>query len=272
MHTRTLATLVVASMLFLAGCSFGGTGSPTPTAADTSSADATPTATDTPSGQSFTYPDGYAESGVVDATAADATHRSTLTTTAGFTVTYDAVVTTPNATTYVVYDQQVETESREVLRRTNVTSGDITGIVARYYSDDTVYFKSQQPGANEPSYGNQSQQYNIDEFTGIEFVNPALTDVSFGSSEIQSRDGSQVVVYSDATLEAAEGLFGSNIDAASVTDFEATLVVDSDGVVRELRYSATIERSGGDRQVEVTVTIDEIGATTVDEPSWLSQA
>lgn len=275
MRNHTVATLLVASMLLLAGCSFGGTGSPTTTADSTGDPDdatASPTATDTPAGQSFTYPDGYDESGVVNATAADASHRAALTASTGFAVDYDATVTTPNAATVVRYDQRVETGSEEVFRRTNVSSGNVSGLVARYYADDTVYIKSRQPGSNETTYGNQSQSYSVDSFTGIEFVRPALEDVSYGSSEVTTRDGTEVVVYSDATLEAADGLFGSNIDAANVSEFTATLVVDADGVVRELQYSATVTRSGSDRTVEIRVGVGGIGTTTVDEPSWLSQA
>jgi hypothetical protein len=274
MRKRTVVTLVVASMLLLAGCSSGGNGSPTATGTSVDGTDGVDGAdgTDTPAGQSFTYPDGYETGGVANASAAESGHRTALTATGGFAVDYDAVVTTPNATTTVQYDQRVETGSEEVVRRTNVTSGDLTGLVVRYYADDTVYFKSQQPGSNETTYGNQSQQYSIAGFTGIEFVRPALTDVTFGSSEVPSRDGSRVVVYSDATLDAADGLFGSNVDRANVTDFSATLVVDGDGVVRELSYAATVSQSGEDRQVEVTVTVGGIDSTTVDEPAWLSQA
>lgn len=279
MRKQTVATLVVASMLLLAGCSFGGTGSPTATDAsgDTTDQPDGSTVTDdssggTPAGQSATYPDGYTESGVANATKASSSHRSALAASGGFAVDYDATVTTPNATTNVQYDQRVETESREVFRRTNVSSGDVTGLVVRYYADDTVYFKSRQPGSEETTYGNQSQSYSLGSFTGVEFVRPALEDVTYGSSEVTTRDGTDVVVYSDATLESADGLFGNSIEMANVSDFSATLVVDKSGVVRELRYSATIDRSGADRTVEVRVGVSGIDATTVDEPAWLSQA
>lgn len=273
MRKRIVVTLLVASLVLLAGCS-GGTSSPTPTETPGTTGD-TPTATDgstdTPAGQTGTYPAGYEEAGVANATTAASTHREALTATDGFAVDYDATVTTPNATTTVTYDQRVETGSREVVRRTNVTSGDVSGQVVRYYVDDTVYFRSQQPGA-ETTYGNQSQRYAVSGFTGIEFVSPALTDVSFGSSEVTTRDGTEVVVYSDATLDATDGLFGEDVDRANVSDFAATLVVGTDGIVRELSYAATVERRDGDRTVEVTVAVSGIGSTTVDEPSWLSQA
>lgn len=281
MRKHTVATLVVASMLLLAGCSFGGTGSPTATDApgdatndpgSNDSGDSSSGTSDSSAGQSFSYPDGYTEGGVANATTASSSHRSTLAASGGFTLDYDATVTTTNGTTNVQYDQRVETESREVFRRTNVSSGDVTGLVVRYYADDTVYFKSRQPGADETTYGNQSQSYSLSSFTGVEFVRPALTDVTYGSSEVTTRDGTDVVVYSDATLQSADGLFGSSIEMSNVSDFSATLVVDAEGVVRELRYSATVSRGGSDRTVEVRVGVSDIDATTVDEPSWLSQA
>jgi hypothetical protein len=277
MRKRTVVTLVVASMLLLAGCSIGGDGSPAATATSSGGGDGGggtggTGGTDTPAGQSFSYPAGFDEGGVVNVSAVENGHRSALTATGGFTVDYDATVTTPNATTTVQYDQRVETESREVLRRTNVTSGSLTGLVVRYYADETVYVKSQQPGSEETTYGNQSQSYTLAEFTGVEFVRPAFTDVTFESSEVTTRDGDRVVVYRDATLEAATGLFGSNVNRSDVSDFSATLVVAETGVVRELTYAATVSRGGGDRQVEVTVTVGGIDATTIDEPPWVSRA
>ncbi|WP_255195923.1 DUF7537 family lipoprotein [Halorarius litoreus] len=278
MRTQTLATLAVAAMLVLAGCSFAGGGQSTPTdgsgaVTDTPADDGSgPSGTESPAGQSFSYPAGYDEGGVVNATEAAASHRAALLATGGFTVDYDADVTTPNTTTYVRYDQRVETGSEEVVRQTNVTSGDLQGLVVRYYADDTVYVKSQQPGSENTTYANSSQSYSLASFTGVEFVVPALSDVSFASSERTTRDGTPVVVYSDATLDRAGSVFGNGVQANNVSDFSATLVVGEDGIVRELTYSATVTTGGVDRQVDVTVRVSGVDETTVDQPDWLDQA
>ena len=277
MRRQTVATLAVAAMLLFAGCSFLGGSNATPDAGPATTdtpvdGDGSSTATDSPAGQSFSYPAGYDESGVVNATDAAASHRQALVATDGFAVDYDADVTTPNTTTQVRYDQRVETSSEEVIRQTNVTSGDLQGLVVRYYADDTVYVKSRQPGANGTTYANQSRQYALTSFTGIEFVVPAMEDVSYASSERTTRDGTQVVVYSDASLDRAQGLFGEGVAAENVSDFSATLVVGGDGIVRELTYSATVTSGGVDRQVDVTVTVSGVGETTVDQPDWLAQA
>ncbi|WP_255149597.1 DUF7537 family lipoprotein [Halorarius halobius] len=263
MRSRTLAALAVASMLLLAGCSFGGTGSPTPT---------TDSPTPSPSAPSFSYPAGFQSGGVANVTAAAAGHREALTTASGFTVVYDATVTTPNATSYVTYDQEVETSSREVIRRTNVTSEQVSGTVVRYYEDGRVYVKSNQPGTNETVYGNQSQRYELSSFTGVDFIGPGLRGASYGSSEVERRNGELVAVYSDATLESTEGLFGRGISMENVTSFSATLVVDEEGRIHEFQYSATVQQGDAERSVEVTIVSEGVGDTTVDAPTWVSKA
>lgn len=261
MRSRTLAALAVASMLVLAGCSFGGGGSPTATGASGQA--------DGGASSSFTYPAGLTSSGVANATAATDAHTALLVGTSGFVVEYDATVTTPNTTSYVTYDQRVDTGSREIVRRTNVTTGNLTGLVVRYYRNGTVYVRSDQPGSSGTAYSNQSRQYELDAFTGAEFLEPGLSGVTYGSSEVTNRDGTTVVVYGDATLDAAEGLFGREITTANVTDFSATLVVDEDGRIHEFSYSATVH---GDRSVDVAITTVDVGDTTVEAPGWISRA
>lgn len=269
MHGRALAALVMASLLMLTGCSFDGGVSPT--AAD-GRGTATAMETGTHSGQAPVYPSGFDENGVVNASAVEASHRSALLATSGFSVTYHATVATPNATTRVRYDQQTEVDSGELLRRTNVTSGDLTGEVVRYYANDTVYVKTREPGATEPGYDTRNKSYALGAATGLEFIRPALADVEYGASERTARDGVEVVVYDDATLGAADGLFGPNVSADDVSAFSARLVVGTDGVVRAITYEATVRRGGRARTVSVAIRVDTVGETTVDRPAWVDRA
>lgn len=269
MRRRASIAVALAAMLLLAGCSLGGLGGSPATDDESPTATGTPTPSATPA---FSAPAGYDEGGVTNISAAIDAHRNTLLASSGFSVSYDAVVNSSEQTTTVRYDQRVETGTEEALRETNVSSGDVAGSVARYYANDTVYVQSRQPGATETSYNNRSKSYSPSSFAGTQLVRPALTDVSYGSSEVVTDGGSRAVVYSDATLDAADSLLGKNVDIENVTAFSATLTVGENGIVRKLTYTATVQSGGDERTVEVTVRTYDVGSTTVDRPDWVSQA
>lgn len=264
MDVRVPAAVALAALLLLAGCSLGGLGGP---GADESPGEST----DSPAAGSFTYPAGFDAGGVTNHTEATEGHREQLLAASGFTVTYDATVTEPGNTTTVAYTQQVETGSEEVHWRMNVSSGDRAGSRAQYYADDTVYSRTRTVGSDSPSYGNRTHEYALETFTGLDFVRPALVDVSYGSSETTTHGGVPAVVYSDASVESTTGLFGQGVDPANVSEFSSTLVVGDEGVVRQLRYAATVTTDGTDRTVEVTVTVSDVGSTTVSRPAWVSE-
>lgn len=225
-------------------------------------ADGTPTASP--------YAAGYAASGVTNATAAVDAHESALLSTSGFAVTYSAKIETGDGTTTVDYDQRVETSSREVLTRTNISGGGTTGTLAQYYHNGTIYQRSESAAAGGVQYSNRSGQYELRSFTGTRLVQPLVANVSYGSSEVVTHEGERAVRYTDATLQNGTQLLGRNVDPANVSSFQATLVVDSQGVVRHVEYSATIDASDR-RTVDVTVDVAS-GDVTVDRPSWVAKA
>lgn len=262
MDARVPTVVALVGLLLLAGCSLGGPG------AEESPGDST----ETPAAANFTYPDGFDSNGVTNQSVATRGHREQLLASSGFTVTYDATVTATQNTTNVSYTQEVETGSEEVHWRMNVSSGDQSGSRSQYYANDTVYSRARTVDGDAPSYSNRSKQYELGTFTGRDFVRPGLADVSYGSSEVTTHGGVPAVVYSDASVESTAGLFGEKTDPANVSEFSSTLVVGDEGIVRKLQYSATVTNDGTDRTVEVTVTVGEVGSTTVSRPEWVSQA
>lgn len=221
-------------------------------------------------GQTSPYATGYGESGVTNATAAVAAHESALLDRPGFTVTYNATVETQDGTTTVDYAQRVETSSREILTRTDLSGGGVSGDLVQYYHNGTVYQRSNSSLSGGVEYSNESGDYNLSSFTGTRLVEPVLTDVTYGSSEVITYEGDRAVRYSDATLENSTNLLGRGVDPANVTAFDASIVVDPSGVVRHVEYSATA--SGQDeRTVDVTVSM-ESGDVSVDRPSWVAKA
>lgn len=266
MSRRAVAATALALLVLTAGCSFLGGGSTTPGA----NATATPTATATPA--AFTYPEGYAASGVTDGEAAADTHREAVLSLDSFTVTYDATISTPNETIDVDYDQTSDLADERALLRFNLSSGErFYGGSSQYYTADTVYVRS-TPSPNRTTYSNASRSFNASMLTASEFVDPLLTDVRYGEATVVRRDGESMARYEATGLERADRVFGKDVTAENVSAFSATLFVDADGVVRRVEYSATVTRGESTREIEATVVVTALDDTSVDRPAWVDRA
>lgn len=263
MDRRLLATAAVALLAATGGCSLLGNGTTTPGAGDG------PTAT--PTAAPFTYPEGFAASGVTDAEAAVATHEDAITALDSFTVTYHATIETVNETIRVDYDQPSDLADQEALIRFNVTSDEqFYGSTTQYHTGDTVYVRSR--GENQTIHRNESRQFNGSTLTARQFVRPLLTEVAYGEATIVQRDGEPMARYRATGLENASAVFGQGVATENVTAFSATLFVDGDGVVRRIEYSATIDRGDSTRTVDATVAVTAVGETTVERPDWVDKA
>lgn len=58
----------------------------------------------------------------------------------------------------------------------------------------------------------------------------------------------------------------------TVANSSSTLYVDADGAVRRMTAAYTLEADSGTSRTELTITLTDVGATTVTEPSWLDDA
>lgn len=260
---RTVTVALVAALVVLSGCSGllpnGGTADGGPGSGNGGGS---------PTGSA--YAAGYAESGVTNATRAVESHRSALLNTSGFAVTYGATVNTADGSTTVDYVQRVETGSKEVLTRTNISGGGAVGNLSQYFANGTLYQRSSSPATGGVRYGNRSASYNLSSYTGTRLVRPVVSDVTYGASEVVTYQGDRAVRYTNATLENATSLLGRDVNPENVTSFDATLVVDASGIVRHVEYTATVE-ANGTRTIDVTVDVRP-GGVTVDRPSWVAKA
>lgn len=268
MDRRHVAVLSLALLLVVSGCSGLLSGDATPADGGEATSTATP-APATPTPVPFTYPDGYSETGVTDSEAAAGAHTDGILSHDSFTVSYRAAVQTPNRSVQVDFTQQVNTVERRAHLVSAVTGG--TNI-AQYYANDTVYVRSESPSTNQTSYTSRQQTLNLEEFTGTQFVAPAVANASYGEAAVVERDGETLVRYEARELTNATGLLGSDTSTENVTSFSATLLVDEDGVVRRVEYRATVDRPGGERTLEVVVEVSELDSTTVQRPDWVNRA
>lgn len=265
------ATVLLVAMVALAGCSLpsGELGSvgDDPTEAD---AEDGPEPTATPA---FEYPAGYSEAGVEDVEAALDGHAGALSNSSGFRLAYSAAVESGDRSSVLTYDERVEPPAEEALVRVNVTSGRVSGFYEQYYDADTLYVKSKRPGADNVSYSNRSQAYDVRQFVGTEgFIRPVLENVTFGSSRVVTRGGDRVVEYDDGRLREAGRLPTGDIRSGNVTEFSASMVVHPDGSIRAVQYEATVDEGDSQRHLSISIRVRDVGSTTVDTPGWTDRA
>lgn len=141
-------------------------------------------------------------------------------------------------------------------------------------ADDRPYVRSQfgdtityERGENE-SVPNASR-----------FVTPPVSDLSssfdFTANGTTEVDGTTTYVY-EANLstlnESAVGPVGESLAEAEATNATVTVYVRSDGLVKRLDYEFVVEGFGSPARLSLTLTYEDVGSTTVDEPSWLEEA
>lgn len=260
MKHRSIASLTVALLLVLSGCAGLFSDGATPSGPDDGNGTASP------AGQGFTYPAGYSATGITDSQAAVRSHTKNLLSYGSFTAKYRATIETPNQTVRVNVTQAVDTTERRALWTTTIGPRQRV----EYYANGTVYIRV-DTGRNT-SYSSRLKELNLERVTARQFIRPVIANVTYGGATMVKRDGERMARYKSTKLTATTGLFGNNITMADVSDFSATLLVSSNGVVRHAEYGATIQRQSGPRTLSVVIDVSALNTTTVVRPNWVDEA
>jgi hypothetical protein len=85
-------------------------------------------------------------------------------------------------------------------------------------------------------------------------------------------DGVAVSVYEVTELEqpVAPAQIGA-VDASAVTDVEARLAIDDDGLIRRISYRLETADEGATRTVALSITLRDVGGTSVERPGWVDE-
>jgi hypothetical protein len=81
--------------------------------------------------------------------------------------------------------------------------------------------------------------------------------------------GTGVTRYNVTSVANATALVGGS---GSVNEASGSMLVDEEGVVRQISLSLRYEQQGSTTVQDVTVTLGDIGSTSVSEPGWVSEA
>jgi hypothetical protein len=275
MDRRVALTVVVALCLSLAGCSAlpvwddGGNTTPeagpdTPTATPTPG-DSVPEAN--PDGESgdgpseADYPPGYNASGVSDPGTATAAHVDALISYPSYLFTYQSRLETAEGNSSFAYTTAADNEG-EVAYIVRDTS---QGPQAAYYEDDRVYVRDET--GEETQYNSTDREYNMEEFSGVQFVGPLLGAVEYNDAEVIETESGTFFRYTSAEVTNPEEILGTQVDEERIDRFDVSIVVDSEGAIREAVF--VVE---ADNDVTARMSVGEVGSTNVERPEWFDEA
>ena len=261
MTRRTLLLVAVVLSLSLAGCSalpMWDDGSP---GADQ---DGVPTADpggEGGDGPDVEYPDGYGPNGVEEPDSALSAHLGTLAEVDGYSFTYDALISEGDSETavgLVYHADNVDEVGYQIQNRPDAA-------VVTYFEDGAAYTRIEQDG--EVRYNATETDYKMSRFTGYQFVGPLLAQVEYGDAEVVETEEGTFYQYVSEEVHNPDGILRSDVDEDRIERFDVAIVVDEDGVVRHANF--VVE---ADRNVTVTMNVDEIGETDVSRPDWYDEA
>lgn len=220
-----------------------------------------------PSESGFTYPPGYNETGVTDGARAVRAHNQSILSYESFTIAYRATVESSNESTRINITRKVNTSARRVLLYSTVGPRKTT----EFHTNRTVYIRKSSSESG-PSYFSREALLDLWRYAGTDFVRPVITNVNYNEATRVTRNGIPVARFEDRRLSNASGLFGLQFSRANVSNFSATLVVGSDGVVRHATYEATLDKSSKSKHLTVVIDVSAINSTTVSRPEWVEKA
>lgn len=192
------------------------------------------------------------------------------------------------AGTYTV-EEQVEIQSAERSRRyatrveVDLENGEAysvreTAVVGnrttyRYTNDNTTYRKQVVGNDEETASYATSESADVAPVNATPRVAPGLIDgLEWRQAGTEARDGVNVTRYEATGVANLTAVVGPNATAESVTDVNATMFVDADGIVRQYELTYTVEGDGRTMTVTYSFSTTAVGLTMVEEPDWIDEA
>lgn len=248
---RHFAVLGVVFLVVLAGCSG------LPMGDDGADAPLNDTEGDAPTDE-LTYPAGYDESGVANASEVLATHDAAIAdrpTQAQTTIR----LTIPGENDGEEDVQQLSMETQTDGTGTEYARIELTESVAETYrSGDGVVYTRIDDGENV--------QYTADDVETPDALSPSTFGEALAVADLSldnvSEDEPRRLTYSGSGVLDEETSFGD------VEDVETEVVVDEDGAIHSFSVSYTVP-DGADVEASFEFEYDDV---TVEEPDWLDEA
>ncbi|WP_336133333.1 DUF7537 family lipoprotein [Natronomonas amylolytica] len=260
MVSRATVTVLLAVFVLLSGCSglVGGDGNGTPTEELPEDPEA------------FDYAAGFGADGVTDGETALETYNDAVQTQGNYTGEYGYVVTTNDGETDVDVEYRVDFEAERADQQAVIESPDVNATVDTYYEGDTRYTRAEYEG-EQGNVGVENESFPPEQLTASEAIAPLLLNATEYDATVERRGGEPVVVYETTDIGDAAGIVGvENPD--SVSNFEATFVVDSEGLIHSATLQLDFVVDGNERSTTMEFELTDVGETTVERPGWADEA
>ncbi|NEU55366.1 hypothetical protein [Halorussus sp. MSC15.2] len=248
MRRRVLQLLVLSCLVALAGCSgaLPGDGAGEQTLGDVS------------------YPAGVSDDGT-NVTALANAHESALEN-SSLTLSIDSTVNSSAGNRSVVLDAAVGSARDNVL-----VNGSASGRqMSVYLTPEKRYTRIATGDNSEAAYQvtNRSQEAMrlVPSYSGSGYLDQFAGMANFTPTGVRTVNGTTLLVLQ------ADGSNATATDRANVSEFDATILVDERGVVHSVTVEATSSRNGQEFRTTYSMTISDVGETTVAEPAWLDEA
>ena len=283
----TLTSLVILSVV-LAGCS-GLFSSPDETterkATDAIRTETTPTTaiqtetTSTTTSQPETdernsYPPGYSASGIADPERAISRHTSALRAYESITVRMTTAGSfNPYGTPRSIITHIDIAEKRAYWQVHGTTPVGVRYTQAIHYTKNSAYIRANNTDTGVV-YAMNPYSFTPSDFVVFEkSLRRVLANANFGAAERITRNGETLFRYEATEATDLSVFLPPAVLRSDVVGFNASIVVDRDGLIRVLTYSTVYTTLNGSRQtVTTTYRVDNLNATTVKQPAWLKKA
>lgn len=250
---RSVLVVMVALLIGLAGCNTGGTGgAPAP----------------------MDELDGAELNNATSAAVQDA-GSYTSTTDSEFVANSSEGETRSTATSTTKVDLENERGLRTASQSISGPTLDQSSERAVFTDGDTSYRRQNSSQGvtydnqeGEPSGFGDIRPVNV---TGFNQNFTFLTDAfEFEPNGTATVDDTETRRYDSTNLTDNDAFTGAG--NASVVTASSTVYLDSNNAVRQITLEYTLESDGQTSRTSVTLSITDLGSTTVEEPDWLAQA
>lgn len=270
-----MAASVVTS-LSLAGCSGSADQESPETSSSTDNTETSVSTDDTgtetqenenlaPTLDEFEYPAGASQDGINSGELLSS-HQSQLTDAGSATLTGEIDKTTDNFEETIKLTKELGTDA---IATTREDVGD--GRTESMWSPaaEEVAYVQMESGFNK-NYRIDNQGPQPNEVAEFRRFGNLLSGANWSeATEVtEVADESYAVTY-ESTGIANEELLLRLTFGDQIAEFEATITITESGYVREIAYDVTANRDNGRRREDVTMTINGVGETTVEESEWV---
>ena len=222
---------------------------------------------------SIEYPSGYSASGIADPSRAANQYASALSEFSSYSATRNFTSIFQDDVSYINNTFRVDVANERAYTYENLSGGGNPIVEETYRTADVVYTRTASSMTNGSQYKAQSQPFSVTYNSTVPSVERYLRSANYGPAQTVERNGETLIRYEATEVVSPDAFLVPSNDTSDVSAFNATLLVDQNGVLRTFSYFVEFEGDDGNQVTkQSTLRLSGFNATSVDEPGWLGEA